>query len=265
MAESEELEFYFEKACEDRVEIYLMFLLDKCQFSSVHGPCTMIKNRHFVVRVPLEQIRHTQIIWGAEVSGYFTVRTEDLKTIHFRSRLVRLYNAPPDSLYLILPLPKKYDFGQRRNSRRVEIDPANAEAFGIWYGSMEGGDMESIPQQIWKPFRNDDCELGELSASGMRLDFQSDNNLINQLTIDDPILLKGNFGTESKPAPLFVLGSIVRKMSRKDAEGLMSVGCRFRSWRKIDGRANERWFRASEQEGIAQISQWVGRNFHSLS
>lgn len=263
MAESEELEFYFDRALADHAEIYLMFLLDKCQFSSVHGPCTMIKNRHFVVRVPLEQIKHTQIIWGAEVVGYFSVRVEDIKTIHFRSRLVRLYNAPPDALYLIFPLPKRYDFGQRRNSRRVEIDPDNAEAFGIWYGYMEGGNMESIPQQVWKPFRDSDCELGELSASGMRLDFNAANPLIDQLVIDDPVLLKGNFGTASKPVLLFVLGSVVRKMSRKDVEGLMSVGCRFRSWRKVDGPPT--WFRASEQEGIAQISQWVSRNFHSLS
>lgn len=260
MAEqNDQIAEYFQKACDDRVDINLMFLLDKCQFSIIKAPCVMVKNRYFVVRVPLEKIRNERIIWGEEVDGFFTVRMDDTETIHFRSRLVRIYNAPPDSMFLTFPLPRSIDHGQRRHSKRVDIDRYSAEGFGIWYGSMEGGDLEHIPQQIWRPFENESCELAEFSASGLRIDIRADSPLLGKLAIDDPVLIKGDFGTKSKPQPLFVLASIVRKMPRRDREGWMSIGCRFRSWRKITGPESERWFKADPMEGIALINQWLIR------
>lgn len=257
--EQDRIEAYFKKAYEDRVDIHLMFLLDKCQFSEVRGPCVMIKNRYFVVRVPLKTLTNEQIIWGAEVDGFFTIRMDDTETIHFKSKLVRIYNAPPDSMFLAFPIPRTIDYHQRRYSKRVNIDRDSAEGFGIWYGSMEGGDLEHIPQQIWRPFENDKCELAEFSASGLRLDLPASDPLAGKLALDDPILLKGDFGTRAKPQPIFVLGSIVRKMPRKDREGWISLGCHFRSWRKIKGPEGERWFKADPTEGIALINQWLIR------
>lgn len=257
--QSERIEAYFQKAHEENVEITITFLLDKCQFSIIRGPCVMVKRGYFVIRVPLERIRKEQIIWGAAVNGFFTIRMDDTETIHFKSRLVRLYNAPPDSMFLAFPLPSSIDQGQRRHSKRVDIDRDYAEGFGIWYGSMEGGDMEHIPQQIWRPFEDGQCELAEFSASGMRLDLKADNPLLGKLALDDPILLKGDFGSRAKPQPLFVLGNIVRKMPRKDREGCMSLGCRFRSWRKIKGPEGERWFKADPTDGIPLINQWLIR------
>lgn len=250
---------YFQKAYEDRVDIDLMFLLDKCQFSEIRAPCVMVKNRYFVVRAPLDKIRSEKIIWGADVDGYFTVRMDDTETIHFRSKLVRIYNAPPDSMFLTFPFPRTIDYDQRRCSKRVSIDRHSAEGFGIWYGSMEGGDLEHIPQQIWRPFEDDQCELSEFSASGLRIDFSSDNPLTGKLALDTPILLKGDFGTAAKPQPIFVLGSVVRKMPRKDRKDWMSIGCHFRSWRKIQGSESERWFKADSSEGIALINKWLIR------
>lgn len=251
---------YFQKAQEDQVDINLLFLMDMCQFSAVHAPCVMIKNRHFVVRVPLEKLKEQQLIWGADVNGYFTVRTDDRRTIHFKSKLVRLYNAPPDSMFLIFPIPSHVDYEQKRNSRRVDINRETAGGFGVWYGSLEGGDETSLPQQIWRPFENEDCQLGELSASGMRLDFDANNELVDQLAMDTPVLLKGDFGSPGKSLPIFILGTVVRKMPRRDKEGLMSVGCHFNSWRKVLGN-DTRWFKADPREGIGFVSRWLGRNF----
>lgn len=264
-AEKDLVTAYFQKAEEDHTDMNLIFMLDMCQICTVRAPCVMIKNRHFVVRVPLDRLKDKQIIWGGEVHGYFSVRTTDSKTIHFRSRLARIYNAPPDSLFLVMPLPPHIDHEQRRNSRRVDIDRDSASGFGVWYGSLEGGNDKSLPQQIWRPFENEECELGELSASGMRLDFQSDNPLVNQLVIDTPVLLKGDFGSKGKPMPLFILGKVVRKMPRKDKEGLMSVGCHFNSFRKTASAEGELWFKADPSEGIAVVSQWLGRNFRGTS
>lgn len=256
-------ESYFQKANEDNVDIQLLFLLDKCHFSLIKGRCVMLKNRHFVVRIPLEKLENQQIIWGADVEGYFSVRTDDIKPVHFRSRLVRMFNAPPDSMFLIFPIPERIDHEERRNSRRVNIDRESAHGFGIWYGALEGGDMNSIPAQVWKPLENSDCELGELSASGMRLDFSQNNPIANMLQIGDPILLKGDFGTDAKPAPIFVVGSVARKMPRIDAQGYMSVGCHFTSFRHILGQNAQRWFRAHPQEGIGLINQWLRRKLLS--
>lgn len=257
--EKDKIAAYFEKAYEDRVDINLMFLLDKCQFSELRAPCVMVKNRHFVVRAPLEKLRHEQIIWGAEVDGFFTVRLDDTETIHFKTRLVRIYNAPPDSMFLTFPFPRTIDYHQRRQSKRVNVDRHSAEGFGIWYGSMEGGDLEHIPQQIWRPFENDQCELAEFSASGLRIDLKADNPLTSKLVLDTPILLKGDFGSRGKPQPIFVLGTVVRKMPRKDRDNWTSIGCHFRSWRKIQGNDTEHWFKADPAEGIALINQWLIR------
>lgn len=267
MADIDERELvtsFFQKAYEDQVEINLIFLMDMCQFASLRAPCVMIKNKHFVVRVPLEKLKEQQIIWGADVNGYFTVRTDDRRTIHFKSKLVRIYNAPPDSMFLIFPIPRQVDYEQKRHSRRVDIDRDTAHGFGVWYGSMEGGDTTTLPQQVWRPFENEDCELGELSASGMRLDFDSNNQLVSQLSLDTPVLLKGDFGTPAKPMPIFILGVVIRKMPRRDKEGLTSLGCHFYSWRKVEGQ-DVRWFKADPQEGIASVSQWLSRNFRGSS
>lgn len=250
---------YFVRACDDRVDINLTFLLDKCQFSSLRGPCVMVKKGYFVVQTPIKKVQNEKLIWGADVEGFFTVRLDDTETIHFKSKLVRIYNAPPDSLYLTMPLPKSIDHGQRRHSKRVSIDRHSASGFGIWYGSMEGGNAEHIPQQIWRPFENEDCQLAEFSASGMRLDLKDDNPLLGKLALDAPILLKGDFGARGKPQPLFVLGSVVRKMPLREREGWMSIGCRFRSWRKVAGPESERWFKSDAQEGIPLINQWLIR------
>ncbi len=263
--QADRITFYFQKAIEDHVDINLMIFMDMCQFSSFRAPCVMIKNRHFVMRVPLQTVKEKQIIWGADVNGYFSLRLDDKETIHFKSKLVRIYNAPPDSLFLVMPLPKQLDHSQRRNSRRVDIGQDDADNFGVWYGSLEGGNENELPQQIWRPFNESGCFLGELSASGMRLDFSADNPLMRLLTIDTPVLLKGNFGSATRPQSIFILGAVVRKMPRKDKEGLMSVGCHFTSWRKINGIENESWFKADEMEGIAIVSQWLMRNFRGSS
>lgn len=265
MPQSDRVAYYFHKAYEDKVEVNLMFMMDMCQFAAIHAPCVMIKNKHFVLRVPLETLNDTQIVWGAEVNGYFTVRIDDTETIHFKSKLVRIYNAPPDSMFLVLPLPKHIDHEQRRNSRRVDLDPKCAKGFGVWYGSLEGGNEKELPQQIWRAFNEAECELGELSASGMRLDFSADTPLVQQLALDSTVLLKGDFGSKTQPQELFILGTVVRKMPRKDKQGLMSIGCHFISWRKVAGGNNERWFKADDQEGIAIVSQYLIRNFRGTS
>lgn len=258
--EAETIDELFQKAYEDNVNIQLMFLLDKCQFSSISGPCVMVKNRHFVVRIPLAELENEQIIWGADVDGYFTVRTDDLKPIHFRSKLVRLYNGPPDSMFLIFPYPEHVDHEERRSSRRVNIDRDSAHGFGIWCGALEGGDISSIPRQVWRPLENSECQIGELSASGMRLDFKEQSPLASSISIGDAVLLKGDFGSDARPAPVFVIGNVARKLPRKDENGLISIGCHFNSFRQLLGPNSERWFRAHPQEGIGLINQWLRRH-----
>lgn len=263
---AESIAHLFQLAIDQEVKLNLTFLMDLCQFSIIIGQCVLLKNKHFVVRVGLEQLKEKQIIWGADVDGFFAVRTEiDRRVVHFKSKLVRLYNAPPESMYLIFPLPSFVDQGQRRNSRRVDLNKESSSGFQVWYGAMEGGDEQHLPQKVWKSFRDNQCELGELSASGMRLDFQKDDPLVGQLINDTPVLLKGDFGSKSKPMQLFILGTVVRKMPRKDKEGLMSVGCHFYSWRRVTGPDCETWFKADPQDGIAIVSQWLGRQYRGAS
>lgn len=258
--------YYFKLAAEQFSTINLFFYLDRCQYSHINGVCVGLKSRHFVVRVPLEEVEKRQIVWGSEVAGYFTVRDASIEPCHFNSRLVRLYNSPPKYLLLVFPLPASIDHNQRRFSRRVNISHETADGFGVWHGVMEGGDFDSLPALRWFALENRHCDLAEISANGMRLDFPEKSPICAKLAVNDPVLLRGDFGTPRKPLPIFVLGNIVRIMQKPDGEeGITSVGCHFGNWRRVDATQGQTWFRADPQEGIGAIAQWISRNFRNLN
>lgn len=259
----EEPERWFNFACSQSVPINLVFLLDKCEVSRFAAPCIMIKNGHFVVRAELEQLAEHPLIWGSEVSGYFTVMRDKPVACHFLSRLARIYNGPLNSMYLVFPLPEEVDHNQRRFSKRVNLDRESAEGFGIWHGRLVLGGPEDLPELSWTPLENDECELGELSASGMRLD-ALDTSPLSHSSINDPVLLKGDFGRSGESNPIFVRGMIVRAMPKPDVEGVTSYGCRFLSWRKVVTPFANTWFRVDE-DGVGAIAEWLNRNFRAVS
>lgn len=258
--------FFFDLAIEQHSLINMYFMVDKCQFSFISAPCVMVKGGHFVVRANLDAMEENQpIIWGTEVNGYFTVRDVNPINCHFSTRLVRLYNGSMNSMYLVFPLPKYVDHNQRRFSRRINIDSENADNFNVWFGNMDGGDMDNLPVLNWYDLAKSSCELAEISSSGLRLDIPEDTPLCTKMAVNNLILLKGNFGTANKSNPIYVLGSIVRKMPNPEMEKVMSLGCQFHSWRKIDPRASKTWFRSDPKEGIGIIAEWIARNYRSIT
>lgn len=261
----DKVEYFFDLAIKQYVEISLFFYLDKCEYSSLKALCVGIKNSHFITRISLGAVENTPIIWGTEVNGYFSVRDVEITPCSFSTKLVRIYNAPPDALFLVFPLPSYLDHDQRRFSRRVLLDAANTSAFGLWHGLFINGDPETLPQLRWTTLENRHCELAELSATGLRLDFEEKSPILEKMATNDEILLRGNFGARNRADDIYVLGNIVRIMKRPDSEGIVSAGCRFRSWRKTTAPANQAWFRADPQEGIGQIAQWLSRNFRTIN
>lgn len=266
MAEQEknEVSYFFDLAVEQYAELELYFYLDRCMFSSIHATCAGIKNGHIIARVPIAEIDKNPIVWGSEINAYFTVRDAEITHCHFKSRLVRMYNAPPNAMFLVFPLPRHMDHQQRRFSRRVQIDREDAETIDIWHGELQGGDMENLPKLRWIALRDQYCSLGEISANGMRLDFPERNPHTGKIGINDLVLLKGDFAPAGKSCPIFVLGMVVRKKADIEHEDIICVGCHFLSWRKVNDSTNPTWFRADPQEGVGMIAQWVSRNFRSL-
>lgn len=262
-SQSEKIESYFKLAVEQYVEISMVFQLDMCPYSQVEGLCVGVKNGHFITRTSLDELEKSPIIWGTETTGYFSVRDVDVLNFSFRTRMVRLYNSPPASMFMVFPLPKILDKEQRRYSRRVNLDLDANEDFNVWHSYLSGGDNATPPQQKWQSLISRGSRLGEISANGMRVDMEESNPLYPKIFINDTVLLKGNFGLAKKPAELFVLGNIVRKMHNPENENIVSIGCQFTSWRKVAD--NGAWFRADNHEGIGQIAQWISRNFHALN
>ena len=256
--------WYFKLAVEQYVEINLFFYVDKCLYSSLRALCVGIKKGHVITRAPLETLMHKSIVWGSEISGYFTVRDLEIEHCHFTSRLVRLYNSPPSSMFLVFPEPQIIDHQQRRFSKRVNLDEETGEKFDAWHGEMDSGNMETLPRLRWTPLKNRQCELDEISANGMRLTMNAQSPMAARIGVNDLILLKGNFGVPTKPVNLFVLGRIVRKLPDPEDKEIIQAGCHFFSWRKVDDTRNSNWFRADTQEGIGQIAQWVSRNFRNV-
>lgn len=256
--------YFFDLAARQYTEINLFFYLNKCEYSNFKALCVGVKNGHFIVRVPVAKVEDEPIIWGTEASGYFTVRDATLVACHFYTRLARMYNAPPDALFLVFPLPRYIDHDQRRFSRRVSMSAEAATKFDVWHGLMDGGNDESLPMLRWLTMENRHCELADISANGLRLDFPEKSPILEKMALNDEILLKGDFGSKGKSNEIFVLGNIVRIMQRPESDGIISVGCHFRSWRKVNAPAGQAWFRSDSHEGIGLIAQWVSRNFKSV-
>ena len=254
----------FTLAHEQGAPINLVFLLDKCEVTRFTAPCIMIKNGYFVIRAELEQLASHPIVWGAEVSGHFVIMDAGRPvTCHFLTKLARIYNGPLNSVYLVFPVPESLDHNQRRFSKRVNMEPESVAGFGVWFGRPEGGGPEDLPVLTWVALENADCELGELSASGLRLDAQESCPL-TYACLHDPVLLKGDFGKAGEPNPLFVRGVIVRSMAKPETEGVISFGCHFLAWRKVTTTHPNMWFRADE-DGVPAIAEWLNRNFRAVA
>lgn len=257
--------YFFDLAIKDYTTINLIFYLDKCEYSSLNAMCVGIKNDHFITRVSIEAVENSPIVWGTEVAGYFTVRDVNVVACNFRTRLVRIYNAPPDALFLVFPLPKFIDHDQRRFSKRVTLDPEKAAEFGLWHGTFVNGSSSELPQLRWGALENRHCSFAELSANGLRLDFDEKSPILAKMALKDEILLRGNFGTRTRADNIYVLGNIIRIMKKPESEGITSVGCHFRAWRKVDAAVNQAWFKADPREGIGQISKWLSTNFRAVN
>lgn len=261
--EKDEVAYYFNLVVEHHSDVDCYFYLDHCLYSRIRATCAGIKNGHLVARVSLEELDKNPLVWGSEVNAYFSVRDVDVVHCHFKSRLVRMYNAA-NAMFLIFPLPKNLDHNQRRFSRRVNLFEMEGVELAVWHGEMQGGNMESQPQLRWIALRGQPCSVGEISANGLRLDIEEKSLLAAKIGVNDLVLLKGDFAPKSRPCPIFVLGVAVRKMPDIEAEGIIDVGCHFLNWRKVNDSQNPAWFRADPQEGIGMIAQWVSRNFRSL-
>lgn len=256
--------YYFSLAVQQYAEINLYFYVDKCLYSNLRALCVGVKKGHVITRAPLDKIEQNSIVWGSEISGYFTVRDIEIEHCHFQSRLVRLYNSPPASMFLVFPEPRSIDHQQRRFSKRVSLEGSLADKFAVWLGELDSGDNSTLPRLRWTPLKNRQCEIDEISANGMRLAMSAKSPMAAKVGVNDLLLLKGDFGTPGRPADLFVLARVVRKMPDPDEEDILQAGCHFFSWRKVDDSRTSTWFRADSQEGIGLVAQWVSRNFRNM-
>lgn len=260
---ADDISYYFKLAIEQYADINVFFTLDKCQYSQLKTLCVAVKNGYFVARASIEELNDQPLIWGSEASIYFTVRDPEFIPCHFTCRLLRLYNSPPNHMLLIFPLPKAMDHNQRRFSRRVDLSAEEQAVKGLWHGLLVGGDDENLPQLRWFDLLRQKCRIGEISSSGLRLELSEKSSLAGRLNVNDEILFKGDFAPRGKTSPIFIVGNIVRKMPSITTEDELSAGCQFLAWRKVNG-PGETWFKVDNREGIAMISQWITRNFHSV-
>lgn len=257
-------DYYFGLAVQQYTTVNLIFFLDHTPYSQIKALCVGVKKGYLVTKVSLEKIENSQIIWGSEVNGYFTVRDDTLVHCHFKSHLIRMYTAPGNAMFLVFPLPRYIDFNQQRFSRRVRFEKEFTKNLNIWHGELQGGDIESLPQLRWITLNNHICEIGDISANGLMLEMAEKSPLVPRFNINDRILVRGNFGTPGKALLLFIIGAIVRKMPDPENEELLNIGCSFLNWRRVDDTRNTSWIRCDPQEGIGAVSQWISRNFRNM-
>lgn len=262
--DKEQSDYYFQLAAQQYSKIDLYFYLGHCPYSQLNALCVAVKKGYLICRASIDQIEDNQIIWGSEVNGYFTVREEEIIHCHFSTKLVRMYTAPPNAMFLVFPIPQNIDFNQRRFSRRVKPEEDFLKNLHVWYGEMQGGDSESLPQLRWINLKMPEGELEELSSSGMRLYLAEKGAAAARIKINDTILLRGDFGTPGRPMMIYVLATVVRKVPDLDNEEQITVGCSFICWRKVEDTRNTSWLRCDPHEGIGAIAQWISRNFHHL-
>lgn len=261
--EKESVDYYFNLAAQQYAAVNLLFFLDHAPYSQIKAVCVGVKKGFLVAKVSLERMNDKQIVWGSEVNGYFTVRDDNLVHCHFKSRLVRMYNAPDSAMLLVFPLPRFLDFNQQRFTRRVRPNEELLEEIRVWHGEMHGGDYESLPQMRWINL-DKQSRIGDISANGMMLEMAESSPFAQRININDRVLVRGNFGVPSKELLLFIIGRVVRKTPDIENPEQLAIGCSFLNWRRVDDTRNTSWLRCDPQEGIAIIAQWASRNFRGM-
>lgn len=256
-------EYYFGLASREHATVNLFFTLDMCHISNIKTTCMMVKNGHFVVSAPIAEIERQPIVWGTETSGYFTVRDDDLVHCNFKSRVARIYNGPPNAMFLVFPLPESVDHQQRRFSCRMPLHADEAGNFQVWYGEIEEKD-EKLPVMRWRALEPPRCALGDISSSGLRLDVAENEPLAESIDVNDAVLLRGDFGQGGKPLPLSVIALVRRKMAGQTDAKIVSFGCHFLKWRNMQGIHSHTWFKPEADVGIPAIAQWISRTFRGV-
>lgn len=251
--------YYFDLACAERAKISLFFSLDSCHISNITATCAMVKNGHLVALAPIRDVEREPIVWGTETDAYFAVRDVDLVHCHFRSRVARIYNGPPEAIFLVFPIPETIDHKRRRFALRMPLSSEQSASFRVWHGEAEEKD-DKLPALRWNALEPDFCVLGDISSAGLRLDLPEKHPAADNIGINDAVFLRGDFGSTTKSLPLSVIGLVSRKMPGKNDPGLIQIGCKFLKWRKTGAR-DTAWFKAEQNMGVSAIAQWISRNF----
>ena len=149
--------YYLELAREQRVWFHLDFFLDEFQISHLRSTCVAVKGDHFAVRCLVEDISRQPLIWGGEAKCYFTVNDGQRIPCDFTSRIVRLYNGPDKSMYIVFSMPEFMSHNQRRDSVRVSLTRESLPDFKVWHGSLSEGGVSKLPVLNWTELEADSC------------------------------------------------------------------------------------------------------------
>ena len=132
----EKINYLFNLAVEQYAEMELVFQLDLCPYSQLQALCVGVKNGHFIARASLEEMDREPVIWGSDVNCYFSVRDVDAYHFYFKTRLARLYNAPPNAMFMVFPLPHELAKQQRRFSRRATLEETIRSSLAVWHSYL---------------------------------------------------------------------------------------------------------------------------------
>ena len=249
--------YYLELAREQRVWFHLDFFLDEFQISHLRSTCVAVKGDHFAVRCLVEDISRQPLIWGGQAKCYFTVNDGQRIPCDFTSRIVRLYNGPDKSMYIVFSMPEFMSHNQRRDSVRVSLTRESLPDFKVWHGSLSEGGVSKLPVLNWTELEADSCQLVDISATGMRIDVRNTCGIYSRIFPGEQMLLRGDFSRQGKPPyRVFIIGNIMRAVHKQGTADFRSFGIRFQRWQKLD-ESHSSWFKVDRHGGMDFVAAWV--------
>lgn len=134
----------------------------------------------------------------------------------FTSRIVRLYNGPDKSMYIVFSMPEFMSHNQRRDSVRVSLTRESLPDFKVWHGSLSEGGVSKLPVLNWTELEADSCQLVDISATGMRIDVRNTCGIYSRIFPGEQMLLRGDFSRQGKPPyRVFIIGNIMRPSTNR--------------------------------------------------
>lgn len=213
-------------------------------------------------------------IQAVKVACFFILQKGKKKIPHSYISTVVDVEQKNASVSIDVAIPTEITHTQRRGNLRIPITKEDILTLRLWAEkereNTENNDSEndntdnnnntdnnSNNRVTWEPIDQEDFELINISAGGLRINIAKSSLISPRLRKNFLFMCTGSFDIPQKPATELAIIAVVRRVGIPDKGRWNSVALRFYRWAKIaDGKAT--WTDIHEKDsGIPILGAWL--------